>query len=359
MRRSLRYAAMALVVTFVASCSLFDYSSLAGKKYALVYGVTNYVNPLEYSWTSYDSPNLEYPAIDATSMVSVLTAAGYTIVASRWVTSSSHVIYNGSDVGAIGYNTGSSTYSTGAGDAYAPTKANIEADIQSLVGVLGKNDTIVVYFSGHGTQDTSVSPNREYFDPLGSVQYYSTASPPGYYADVAVAVRDDELGSYFASLPTNRRILILDTCYSGGFIGNSVEVDAASQTVITYDSSGNPISYQTVTVSAVDVLAKAIANYASYATSASGLSPYNAHVIAAAGKDESSYETSSLGHGVMTYALLQAAGKADLNGDGVITLGEAYSYVKAWIDAYWNVSGGSIDNFEPRISGGPVDFVLF
>lgn len=241
------------------------------------------------------------------------------------------------------------TSSQGPGDSKAPSKANILADIQSWSGTVGSNDVLLIYFSGHGTQDTSVTPPREYFDPYASV--LETGVGTGVYYDYpAPSVVDNELASAFSAFKTPRKVLILDTCNSGGFIGNQLEVD---WTPPAYLGGAMFVSPGT--------LFQAIANYATMQSSSTGLSPYGAQVMSAAGRDEECYETSSLGHGVMTYYLLQGlqGSQADLNHDGHVTVLEAFSYAKAGIDQNWNPNAPSGYTFEPHVSGGPVDFVLF
>ena len=51
-------------------------------------------------------------------------------------------------------------------------------------------------------------------------------------------------------------------------------------------------------------------------------------VLTASKAREMSEEREALGHGVFSYYLLEALqGKADLDGDGIITVDEAYTYV--------------------------------
>jgi len=318
-----------------------------------VYGVTNYTATVPGG----SNPNLGYPAADAQSMITVLKGDGYKIFQARWVDASSQVFVQDTAThttpfhsGAIGTPTitGGTISDPGADVADAPTRANIEADILALAAVTGKNDTVVVYFSGHGTQDTSVSPTREYFDPYQSVLYFTAYN--NFYANPPTAVQDDELRSYLDAISTPRKVLILDTCNSGGFIGNQLEADW------TPPSIANNIAF----VSPATLIA-AVSNYAGMTSSPTGLSPYGtAQVLSAAGRDELSYETSSYGHGVMTYWLLQGlSGPADLNHDGHITVLEAYAYAKAGVDQNWNPAVGSASSFEPHVSGGPVDFELF
>ncbi len=355
MIRRIRLAAVFMLGAALSSCSMFDYSGMGGNRYALVYGVTRY---------TMDSagPNLSYPDQDASAISAVLQPT-FT-VSSRWVDAAGYVWVNGKQPAGnpkIGTpvtasSDGSSYTGQGTGDVDAPSKANILADIRALSGVIGPNDVLVIYFSGHGTQDASVTPPHEYFDPYASV--LDNGLHTGTFYDYpAPSVRDDELGAAFAAINTPRKVLILDTCNSGGFIGNKLEVDATAQLY----RGGSPV----VTPG---TLIQAISNYASFQASSTGLSPYGAQVLSAAGRDESCYEWSvlpdgtPLAHGVMTYFLLQGlqGSQADLNHDGHVTVLEAFAFAKAGIEKDWNpyyLAGN--EAFEPHISGGPVDFVLF
>lgn len=351
MNRVIRVAAAALLASALFSCSMFDYSGIVSKKYALVYGVTTYtMDP--------NGPNLNYPADDAAAISAVL-ATKFDKVSSRWVDAGGFVWVNGQQpsgnpqigtpVALALYPDGSNYSGAGAGDVYAPTKQNIISDILSLSGTVGPNDVLVVYFSGHGTQDTSVTPPREYFDPYASVLDDGTHTET-FYDYPAPSVRDDQLAAAFAAIKTPRKVLILDTCNSGGFIGNQLEADWTP-----------PASIGAVSLVGPGTLAQAIANYASMQASPTGLSPYGAQVLSAAGRDESCYESGSpYFHGIMTYYLLQGlnGSQADLNHDGHVTVLEAFAYAKAGIDQNWNPANSS-SAFEPHISGGPVDFVLF
>jgi hypothetical protein len=298
-------------------------------------------------------PNLLFPDSDASAIYAVLKSNKYSIT-SRWVDGTGAVWKNnaptGGFIGSPSYDISGIFTDGGSGIADAPTRSNIIADVQALASKVGPNDVVLVYFSGHGTQDTSVTPSREYFDPYESVAYFANGSPPGFYDNPPTSVRDDDLAAAFAAIGTPRKVLILDTCNSGGFIGNRLEAD---WTPTAYSGGAPFVSPAT--------LIQAISNYASMQSSPTGLSPYGAQVLSAAGRDESCYETPSLGHGVMTYYLLQGlqGSQADLNHDGHVTVLEAFSYAKAGIDQNWNPNAGSSYTFEPHISGGPVDFVLF
>jgi hypothetical protein len=322
-------AAAFLVTMTLASCSLFDYSALTSKRYALVYGVAKYV-------ADPNGPNLSYPGNDAQGVSAMLAAQGYT-VRSRWVDAFGQIFVDGAQQGLIG-----------TADAVAPSKANITADVSSLSAMLGPNDVVVFYFSGHGMPDYEENPTHEWFVPYGSIVH----GVSGYNGSEQASIEDNELGGILGVLGTARKVVILDTCNSGGFIGDRLEVDAVP-----------PLSQNSFFIVTPGTILQAMANYLGFPLSADGVSPYGgAMVLSAAGAAESCYETPEYGHGVMTNFLLQAAASGDLNHDGKVTAAEVFSLVKAGIELQWNTDASVIEaqwTFEPHISGGPVDFVLF
>jgi len=350
MTRAIRHAAIVLLAAALGSCSMFDYSGIVTRRFALVYGVTRYTMAAGNG----TGPNLQFPDSDASAIYAVLKSNGYAITG-RWVDGTGAVWKNnaltGGFIGSPNYDINGTFTDGGSGIADAPTRSNIIADVQALANTMGPNDIVVVYFSGHGTQDTSVTPSREYFDPYQSVAYFANSQSPGYYDNPSTSVRDDDLAAAFASISTPRKVLVLDTCNSGGFIGNQLEVDWTPPAYLGGASLVGP-----------GTLIQAISNYASMQSSPTGLSPYGAQVLSAAGRDESCYESGSpYFHGVMTYYLLQGlqGSQADLNHDGHVTVLEAFSYAKAGIEQNWNPNEPTGYTFEPHVSGGPVDFVLF
>ena len=145
-----------------------------------------------------------------------------------------------------------------------------------------------------------------------------------------------------------RKIVIIDACNSGGFIGNVLEKDR----ILSDYSAGSDGIF--------DNISDAIYLYTNYDGYKSDISPADALVIAASGERESSWE-GMYGHGVMTYFLLQSATKADLNGDDYITVSESYYYIYKNINANWNNTWAAVveDVFFPHVSGGPIDYILF
>jgi hypothetical protein len=288
-------------------------------------------------------------------LTALLQQEGYTVVQSRWVDPDGNVIWNGLPAGQVGTPTADGATppnitDPGSTTSEAPTKAKIIADLQSLASIVGPNDLVVVYFSGHGMMDTLNPPSaHQWIIPYKGVLRFPDTY---YYGYPDTSIRDDELGVYLNPLPTNRKVVILDTCNSGGFIGNRLEADALP-----------PVFTGSAPRVTANLIAAAIAGYSAFSSSPTGISPRNATVISAAGRDELSYEAGGqYKHGIMTYFLLLTAESADLNRDGHVTTLESYAFVKAGIDEYWNANPDVIANgqtFAPRISGGPVDFVLF
>jgi len=83
----------------------------------------------------------------------------------------------------------------------------------------------------------------------------------------------------------------------------------------------------------------------------------NAIIISAAGAKELSWESSSFGHGIFTYYLLQSAQYGDSDGDGFVSIVEAFAYASKALDANYNQSSGT--PYLPRFSGEPRDYLLF
>jgi uncharacterized caspase-like protein len=161
-----------------------------------------------------------------------------------------------------------------------------------LRGKAGRNDTVIIFFAGHGTveQDSS-SPDSDglekYLCPVGAdpSKLYSTAIPM------------EEIQRIFRRLDSERLIFIADTCYSGASGGRTI-VSAGLRANLS-DGFLERISRGKGRV-----------------------------ILTASGPNEVSKEEDSLGHGVFTYCLLQALrGKGDIDQDGLITVDEAYHYL--------------------------------
>ncbi len=263
-------------------------------RYAIVYGIYN------YSGIDNDLTYTEYDAID---MKALLIDQGYSIV--------------NSELHAVG-------------------KSEMIADFNAAKAQAGKDDLFLFFFSGHGGQD-----------PLGQF----SEPPPGDDADEFIVLSDgatddllydNELGDLIASISALKKIVIIDACHSGGMIGNSLEVDATPPNYTgTVDSS----------------LSEAISLWANFSGEAYDIDPSDALVISASGEKEFSYGADApFEHGIFTYFLLETPQYGDNNGDGYVTVTEAYYYTRSNLILLF--SDPSL-LYAPHVSGGPVDFVLF
>ncbi|MBT3275954.1 MAG: hypothetical protein HN368_22590, partial [Spirochaetales bacterium] len=187
---------------------------------------------------------------------------------------------------------------------------------------------------------------RDSFDEW--IFLYNSIDAAG-FTDLSAALSDNDVSALLSNLPTSRKIIILDACNSGGFIGSQLEIDVIPQdTYISATDDGSLIR---------EGFFDAISRYVTVpGGTKSDLPSIDALVITAAGEAEESYEASLYGHGVFTYHLLNAQTYGDSNDDGFITVGECFGYTEAMIAGWWD---NPIYSFTPRISGGPVDFVLF
>ena len=151
------------------------------------------------------------------------------------------------------------------------TKTNIKNSMGWLQLNATKKDTVVFYFSGHGYQDRDVGIKDEK-DGLDEYLVNHDYEKNG-------MLRDDELAEYMKDID-GTKVVVLDTCHSGGFIDGSSDLAEDGYVVIT-----------------------------------------------ASDADEYSQESPRLENGVFTYYFLKGAdGKADANNDGNMTTDELYDY---------------------------------
>ena len=284
-------------------------------KYAIVYGVSIYdpSNPEDDGY----GPNLIYPNDDAIAMEAMLRGQGYQIVPAIWNRTDS-----------------------------AATKANLLADIAQVAAVAKEEDLFVFYFSGHGGY-AGTGPEPSGADSRTEWIFLRGSLAP---TNLSATFSDDQLAAAFADIKARRKVIIMDSCNSGGFIGNELEADGEPPSLVS--DNGNIL----------DLAARAIRLYANFDGGSADIPPWEALVLAAAGEQELSYEMGlPFDQGVFTYYLLESESEGDLNRDGWVTVTEAFSYAQEMIYKHWNYTayGSSYGYFSPHVSGGPVDYVLF
>jgi hypothetical protein len=189
-----------------------------------------------------------------------------------------------------------------------PTLRNLRWAIGTfLARSARKDDTVLIYFAGHGAPE--VDPRGLERDGLAKYLVPADADPDDLYA---TALPMDELANVFARIEAERVVVFLDACYSGAAGGRSF---AARRT----------------RAGSVDDL------FLERLTRARGRA-----IITAARPAEVSLELAELGHGLFTYYLVQGLrGAADGNRDGMVTLQELYEYLDAEVSRRARAAGGN------------------
>ena len=294
--------------------------------YAIVYGVSTYIDSLPES--SY--PNLPLPDDDAVSMAALLEKKGYTIIS-----------------GGPRLN----------GEA---TKTNLLADVAEAALLADENSTVVFYFAGHGVQSDLFSESAPSGEESSDTDTYDSYDEwimlyDSVHSDGASlsftpddAVYDDELNTILSAIETPRKVVLIDACNSGGFIGESGVYDSIPQDVDGWLVIDGPFS------AALSLYFKT-----SYPDETNDVAPYQAFVFSASGEQELAYEDLSVGHGIFTYYLLESGNSGDADGDGYVTVAESFLYVAEMIESNWNDYMPYGYWFHPHVSGNSVDIILF
>jgi hypothetical protein len=178
------------------------------------------------------------------------------------------------------------------------TRKGIEGALEKMAKEARPQDTLLVFLAGHG----AVVGQRYYFLP------HDFQAQPGERLDDAVRKQGlpaDVLGDFLLRGQALKRLLILDTCASGGAVD------------LFQVAARNPFVFR----GEIERLSRS-----------SGL-----HVLAASAATEEAKEVKDLGHGVLTYALLAGLAAADGgplerkpiqpgSPDGVVDVLEWFSY---------------------------------
>jgi uncharacterized caspase-like protein len=188
-----------------------------------------------------------------------------------------------------------------------PTLENIRRALGDFLARRpGRDDTVLIYFAGHGAPEIDAAG----VESDGLVKYLvpRNADPDSLYS---TAFPMDEVQRIFARIPAERVIMFLDTCYSGYAGGRTF----ARQQV----RAGG------VTEQFLDRLTRSKGRV----------------IITASGPNEVALELPDVGHGLFTHYLLEGLdGRADRNGDGIVTVSELYEYLEEVVDRRARALGG-------------------
>jgi uncharacterized caspase-like protein len=175
-------------------------------------------------------------------------------------------------------------------DALA-TKTNVLKAIEKIKPLIKQGDVFVFYYAGHGAMTIPTAGEQAVFNlvPNDVTNFYSTEMLK------EKGISTTELQKISKEISAQKQLFIIDACQSGG---------------------------------AIDVLAsRGALNEKEMATLARSTGTY---FLTASGSDQLAGEFAALGHGVFTYAILQAfTGEADgANGDTKISVKELSLFVE-------------------------------
>ena len=180
------------------------------------------------------------------------------------------------------------------------TKSEVEKYLYYTLPKAGKEDTIILFFSGHGAFDP-VRPTEFLFLPYDAeTEYLSTSG-------VKMSGLD-----FLKGVSAERILVVSDACYAGGFSEMKPKSIAPS----------------------VDLFLQEFRNSSGRA------------IITSSKDEQISWEVPQLKNCVFTHYLLEGLrGKADKDHDGVVTLNEAYEY------AYSRTKDQTEGRQHPQIEG--------
>jgi hypothetical protein len=191
---------------------------------------------------------------------------------------------------------------------WSATKSAILQGITNVFSEADYNDVSYFYFSGHGIWENNTS--------------YICPTEANYYAPMSTYISVDELENALSAIP-GTKVVFLDSCYSGGFIGKGVEeiqiskeeLESFNDEVINAFSQAQPKGL--LATNEYKVLTAC-----HYNQECMGLSPTT----------PGDFDP----FGVFTMALCEGCGysgsyPADTNLDTTVSLQEAYLYVKSYV----------------------------
>lgn len=270
-RLNFRYCLYALLLIVVAQPSYL----LAGKKYALVIGISRYKNEALQSGIV----NLDYADADAISMAALLRKGNFIFP------------------GALTNN-----------DA---ERGDILSEIVRLRSLVTKDDLILIYFAGHGARDPF--NNKTYL--LTSDTELNNIEDKG--------IRLEHLMDYINDLKAERKIILLDHCYSGEIEYIKPQRIAGRATRNSKTHSLKPRGITAVETS----IKKAISGSGTVLVAATGST------------DElRAFEHPSIGHGFFTQAIIDAANtqSSDTNNNGKLEILELLEFIPSRVEELTN-----------------------
>jgi hypothetical protein len=197
------------------------------------------------------------------------------------------------------------------------TKPAISDKLDWLAHHAGTDDTVIVFFSGHGAQRVGGFEPGEYLCPV-EADWYNLRS---------TAISDEELTTALGAIPARRVVVFLDACHSGGV--------------------GEPKD--------ASLVVKAGLSEAAYERLAAGEGRV---VIASCKPDEVSWELPEMRNSLFTHYLLKGLRGAAADDDGAVRVFNLFDYVSKQVPQHkpqHPLFKGEIDlNFGIVLAGGQI-----
>ena len=215
------------------------------------------------------------------------------------------------------------------------TKAAIHAAIVNWLDPLeDENTVVVIFFSGHGmyAPDDDGDENDPYDEFLVPYEIEWDDSQGRWRHEMAI--RDDELNEWLSVLESQKIVILVDSCFSGGII----EAAAGEARGLPWQPS-----------------ATAEVNAAQWQDGfAQDIQGPGRVILTASAEGQSSWEFGELQDGVFTYYLLEAfrSPSADANSNGWISAEEAYAYLAGRVDDYVWAHTSPPEHQNPQMSDG-------
>ncbi len=194
------------------------------------------------------------------------------------------------------------------------TAAKLDAIVTEMAAGIHPRDTFVLFAAAHGYSHEG----RFYLIPQ---DYQGGADPE---ALASRAIDQFKLQDWLANrIKAKKALILLDTCESGaltsGYLRSRINAPASEAGIgRLHEATGRP-------------------------------------VLAAAAQGQSAFELKKLGHGVFTYAVMEALHKGDTNGNGKIELTELAAYVEKRVPelfAELGARGGAVKGMTVAVTRG-------
>ena len=159
-------------------------------------------------------------------------------------------------------------------------------------------DTVIVYLSGHGTIGKAFNPKAEQYELQKFVVTWET-NPED---PISTGLSHQTLIDMFSQLKSRKKVLILDTCYSGG--GKSRLTNKILQLIANQKSA--------------------------FPKEPTDLISEGSIILAASAWGEEALESKDHKNGLYTHFLIEGFDK-DFNGDGAVSITEAHTHATSMV----------------------------